>query len=402
MATRTSAGQGPPPHVGSGPHLRLPRRRTLVPRVRPSAAPAQRRPASASPRVAAKGPGRVVRPRAQRIGRLFAALWLGVAHLLGGGVRRARARRAGERARARSGAPSRRARPRLLIGAAIVTAAGVWWQLDGRVGSIGAASSRAASAGSRCSRRCCCSPPPYVSCATRPGPARPAAPSSAGSPAARRHRHDPRRGTARRSPPTARRRCATAGGWLGYLALGAPDLRCTAFVALPAAGLLAGFGVLVLTGTPVHQVPDPASRAVLRPPAAPPARPVTPDVIEPDRAGALDAAVDDPWWSRGEDGREAVRQPARRRQGAGPGRPGRHSREPGGEGRPRRRQRSKPTEPIPARVGAARHCRGDVTYHLPAPELLGAGARTRRGPRPTTRSSSPSPRCWTSSTSTPR
>src|SRR3954454_1181685 len=134
MATRTSAGKARTRTSGRATPTASPRRSPAPPR--PAARrPAQRRPAQRPPARRRKtGPGWVVR-LGRRIGRLFAGLWLGVAHLLGGGVRRLGD---GARAGARELDPAHRRDGvgLLLVGAAILTAAGVWWQLQGHVGSI--------------------------------------------------------------------------------------------------------------------------------------------------------------------------------------------------------------------------------------------------------------------------
>jgi DNA segregation ATPase FtsK/SpoIIIE, S-DNA-T family len=48
----------------------------------------------------------------------------------------------------------------------------------------------------------------------------------------------------------------SAGGFLGFLASWPLVHLVTVWVATPLLGLVAGFGVLVITGTPVHQIPD--------------------------------------------------------------------------------------------------------------------------------------------------
>jgi DNA segregation ATPase FtsK/SpoIIIE, S-DNA-T family len=48
----------------------------------------------------------------------------------------------------------------------------------------------------------------------------------------------------------------TAGGWLGWLASAPIVAGVTGYVAAPLLVLLAGFGLLVLTSTPLHQVPE--------------------------------------------------------------------------------------------------------------------------------------------------
>ncbi len=47
-----------------------------------------------------------------------------------------------------------------------------------------------------------------------------------------------------------------AGGYIGYAAAGPLSSALTAWVTAPLLALLAGFGVLVITGTPLHRIPD--------------------------------------------------------------------------------------------------------------------------------------------------
>jgi len=60
-------------------------------------------------------------------------------------------------------------------------------------------------------------------------------------------------GTPQPAAPEAMRQ---AGGWLGWLAAAPLVAGVTGYVALPLLVLLTGFGLLVLTSTPVHQVPQ--------------------------------------------------------------------------------------------------------------------------------------------------
>ena len=60
-------------------------------------------------------------------------------------------------------------------------------------------------------------------------------------------------GTPQPADPTAMR---AAGGWLGWIASAPLVAGVTAYVAVPLLLLLVGFGVLVLTATPVHAVPE--------------------------------------------------------------------------------------------------------------------------------------------------
>ncbi len=170
----------------------------------------------------------------------------------------------------------------------------------------------------------------------------------------------------------------SGGGWLGFLAAAPLVAGVTGFLALPLLVLLAGFGVVVLTGTPIHQVPARTRAALdrlLRRPA-----PVDEDVIdltgptaEPlkrgrprRRVGALRDAdpeqpFDSPVLAGGTGRRTPVKAPA-----------GEESTDTDvvvtGSG-----TAPKTIEPIPARVEQLA-LSGDITYHLPAPDLLRPGS----------------------------
>ena len=157
------------------------------------------------------------------------------------------------------------------------------------------------------------------------------------------------------------------GGWLGYLLAAPLTSAVTPFVAFPLLALLAGFGVLVLTGTPVHQVPTRIGalldRLLLRP------APATPDLIdltepEPSTRRRRPVVV------AGEEAEKPFDTPlvAAKPPPVAPD----VTPDPEEKADPLE-AKSKPTEPIPARVEQLA-LSGDVTYHLPAPDLLGAGA----------------------------
>src|SRR4051812_25971127 len=96
------------------------RRRTSSSRSKKSTRPA--------PRAVRNGPGPVYR-LCSAAWRGLSALWLGVAHVLGLGVRRV-----GHSARELDPEHRRDGVGLLLIGLAVVVAASVWWQLPGHVG----------------------------------------------------------------------------------------------------------------------------------------------------------------------------------------------------------------------------------------------------------------------------
>jgi DNA segregation ATPase FtsK/SpoIIIE, S-DNA-T family len=127
MATRTSS---PPASrtsttrsSGSRPGKKAPKstaRRTAKARSTRSSRPA--------PRAVRNGTGPIAR-LGLAVGRGVAALWLGVAHLLGAGVRKV-----GHTARELNPEHRRDGAGLFLIGLAVVVAAAVWWQLPGRAG----------------------------------------------------------------------------------------------------------------------------------------------------------------------------------------------------------------------------------------------------------------------------
>jgi DNA segregation ATPase FtsK/SpoIIIE, S-DNA-T family len=81
-----------------------------------------------APRAVRNGTGPIAR-LGLAVGRGVAALWLGVAHLLGAGVRKV-----GHTARELNPEHRRDGAGLFLIGLAVVVAAAVWWQLPGRAG----------------------------------------------------------------------------------------------------------------------------------------------------------------------------------------------------------------------------------------------------------------------------
>ena len=187
------------------------------------------------------------------MGRAVTALWLGLAHLVGGVTRRV-GRGARDTAGQLDPAHRRDGFGLLLLGSAVLAAAATWWELSGPVGTaartvtVGAVGSMAWSV-------------PFLLAAW----------------AWRVLRHPDRNapggrlfigwaavvlgvlgvihvlhGTPQPATPAA---MAAAGGWFGWLASAPIVAGVTGYVAAPLLVLLTGFGLLVLTGTPVHQVP---------------------------------------------------------------------------------------------------------------------------------------------------
>lgn len=203
------------------------------------------------PRAVRNGPGPVARV-GWALGRAVFAAWLGLAHAVGGAVRRiGRSAAELEPEQRRDGAGL------LLIGLAVVVAAAVWWQLPGGLGEA----VRAVVAGSV-------------------GVVAYLVPVLLSVVAWRNLRDPERNGPAGRqvigwlallfgvlglvhlangSPaPVAgdTRPLQDAGGALGYVvAKLLTDLLQSAYVVAPLLVLLAFFGLLVVTATPVHQVP---------------------------------------------------------------------------------------------------------------------------------------------------
>ncbi|MPZ63289.1 MAG: DNA translocase FtsK [Propionibacteriales bacterium] len=261
MATRTSS----PPGSRSSGTSRSPRsrssgsqaRRTTAskPRTRSSRSSSSRSSSSRSrTRSTTRRPSSrsgSSRTRGSGIGRGLGAVWLGLAHLIGGA-----ARRIGSTARDLDPEHRRDGAGLLLIGCAVVTAAAVWWDMPTRAGEA----LRTVVTGSV-------------------GSLGWAVPLLLVVIAWRTLRHPERNGPAGRqvigwlsvllgvlglvhiahdlprpSDPVAMRE---AGGAIGYVVSSLlADLFRNMYVAIPLLALLTAFGVLVVTGTPVHAIPD--------------------------------------------------------------------------------------------------------------------------------------------------
>src|SRR3954469_23463011 len=250
MATRTSSpprsrttgtsrksGSGSSRSRSSGSQ----RRRTSSSRSRKSTRPA--------PRAVRNGPGPVYRI-CSSIWRALTAFWLGLAHVLGLGVRRI-----GHSARELDPEHRRDGIGLLLIGLAVVVAASVWWQLPGRVGD----GTRTVVNGSVGLLGWFV---PLVLAGA--GLATMRNPERSGPPGRQLigwtallfgilgliHIAN---GSPRGSDTDA---LHSAGGAVGFVVGSlATDLLQTPFVAVPILALLAIFGLLVVTATPVYQVP---------------------------------------------------------------------------------------------------------------------------------------------------
>ncbi len=183
-------------------------------------------------------------------------MWLGLAHLIGAG-----ARRIGSGARDIDPALRRDGVGLFLIGAAIVVAAEFWWGIPGRVGHV-----------------------IHVGVAGVIGTLAYAAPLLLLLMAVRTLRHPDRNGPGGRQavgwtavlfgflglvniahglPRTnAPDRLREAGGILGYLSSSMLSDLLTVYVAVPLLVLLTLFGVLVVVGIPLHEIPE-RGRALL-------------------------------------------------------------------------------------------------------------------------------------------
>ena len=189
------------------------------------------------------------------IGRLITAIWMGLAHLLGGIVRRLGTARELDSEHRRDGIGLG------LLGLALVTAAGVWWNLDGQVFDI--VRSVAAGAVGTVS---------YV------------VPVLLLLAAWRTLRNPARNGPGGRQlvgwttlllgtlglthiaggmprPVDGETAMQAAGGAIGYVASTMPADLLTVWVATPLLAMITVYGILVVTHTPVHEIPDRA-RAV--------------------------------------------------------------------------------------------------------------------------------------------
>jgi S-DNA-T family DNA segregation ATPase FtsK/SpoIIIE len=379
MASRTSAGPSRSrTSAGTG--------RTSSARSRStSPAPRKRPPASSRSRKRRRtGPGLVER-LLTAIGHGLAAIWLGLAHLVGGS-----ARRLGHGARESAGqldpAQRRDGFGLLLIGLAVLTAAVTWWGLPGPVGGVVAA---------------------VVVGAT--GWLAWAVPLLLLGWAWRVLRHPDRNAPAGRlvigwtavllgtlgllqvahgtpQPSDGATAMRAAGGWLGWIASAPLVAGVSAYVAAPLLLLLVVFGLLVLTATPVHQIPKrlrDLEAWLLRRPAEALAAP-QPDVLDLTdggtqpplkrsrprrRVGAAQPDADAA--ATGPHGQEAyatplVQTPAEQLET-----------QPVRLGPVAKSAEPAPAPPLPPRAEQLL-LSGDVTYHLPSPDLLKPGAVHKR------------------------
>ena len=234
-------------------------------RSRPSGTKSGRKPAARSGAPARKGAASRPAPRAVRNGtgpvatvgiaaaRVVVSAWLGLAHAVGGGVRRV-----GHTARDLEPEHRRDGAGLFLVGLAVVVAASVWWQLPGGIGDF----TRAAVAGS-VGLVAWFVPLMLVYIAWRnmrdPEAQRPRRSPGRrlGGAAVRRPRHRAHRqrlaeARAAATPGRCSRPAAPSASWSPSCS---PTCCRRAYVVVPLLALLAVFGLLVVTATPVYQVP---------------------------------------------------------------------------------------------------------------------------------------------------
>ena len=200
-----------------------------------------------------------------------------------------------------------------------------------------------------------------------------------------------------------------AGGAIGFVVSKLlMDLLQTAYVVVPLLLLLALFGVLVVTATPVYQVParlrELGDRIMGRhvpaedEPARRPPRP-----IRRRRGKVVDDEIDpemgDPAYDTPGAGGPRDRSGARRKKDVDD----RPDTEPTGAGRagPRTRSSRRRTRRC-RRASSSSRCPATSPTRCPTARCSSPARCTRRARRPPTTSSSGSPRCSRSSTSTPR
>lgn len=328
------------------------------------------------------------------VGRALRAVWLGIAHVVGGS-----ARRIGSSARDLDPAHRRDGLGLTMLGLAIVVAAGEWWNLSGPVGGL----VDAVVAGTL-GRVGLVVPFLLVALGVRllRHPDRPDATGRVGiglgacvvalSGLVHIARGLP-------SPPAGASAMREAGGVVGFLASSPLVSAVTVWAAVPLLVLLLVFGLLVVTATPLHAVPErlrglrdtllrrtpPAAEPVAAPdPADAPLKRSRPRKRVGAMAGdkAADAGAGDlPTGEVPFDSPVALEDaPKGRRRKGVPGEPAQPVVEPGEAAAseavtlaPAGAPAAKDPTPLPPRVEQLL-LSGDVTYSLPGADLLREGA----------------------------
>ena len=314
------------------------------------------------------------------LGRGLAALWLGIAHVLGAGVRKV-----GHTARELDPEHRRDGAGLFLVGLAVVVAAAVWWQLPGGVGDATrtVVNGSVGIVGWFVPLLLC-----FIAWRNLRNP-------ESNGPAGRQvigwaallfgvlglvhishGMPSPHRGDTEA--------LQQAGGAIGFV-IGSLflDLLRSTLVAVPLLVLLSLFGVLVITGTPLYQVPTrlaEAPRPDARSYAAP--SPRSPRTTRPSRSsgarprrrvGSMTDVDDDA-------GADPYDTPVLEDRALGKRKPRREpdavdvAEEAAAEGRPaEERVEAPPHTPLPARVEQLA-LSGDITYTLPGNEMLKPGS----------------------------
>ena len=305
------------------------------------------------------------------LGRALNTVWMGIAHLVGGTVRQI-----GSSAGDLDPAHRRDGVGLGLVAVALVTAAAVWWRLDGVVGDV----ARTVVAGTL-------------------GTVSYVVPLLLGLLAWRTMRHPDRNGPASRQlvgwstlllgllglvhvaggmprPVDGEQEMRAAGGAVGYVVSTLLADLLTVWVAVPLLVLVCAFGLLVVTGTPAHEVPARVrtlrDRLLGRTPAdadTDQAQPAPAEERRPSRRRWRRSeedpgprAGDEPYDSPVLAERELARRVAEQAAAAAPA--------------PEAAAEPPPHTPLPPRVEQLA-LSGDVTYALPAADALRQGSPHR-------------------------
>jgi S-DNA-T family DNA segregation ATPase FtsK/SpoIIIE len=339
------------------PAARKPAQRKPAQRKPAARKPAQRKPAARRPAARRSGPSPVVL-FANWLIRLLASIWLGLAGVVG-----AIARGIGESASELEPEQRRDGIGFGLLGLAIIVAASVWWQISGLLGDA----VRAAATGTV-------------------GLLAGALPIVLGLAAWRTLRHPDRNGPAGRQVigwmalsggvlglvhlahgvprPNNMDQVREAGGAIGFLFSAVlKDLLHSSYVAAPLLVLLVGFGVLVISGTPLHAVPARLRELVHGPAEGEAETPAAPTPRRHPRTIVADEPFENPLVEDPED-EQTIR--------VAPKKPTKAAKAASAAGEEVTDVVPPPTEPLPVR--AEQLSLGDVVYTLPDSKFLREGS----------------------------